>query len=88
MKKYGFSGGPAAHGSGFHRHAGSTGMRSTPGRCFKGGPRASRMGGETVTVQALSVISVNKEKNLIVVKGSVPGTKGSLVTLNKSIKKA
>lgn len=88
MKKYGFSGGPAAHGSGFHRHAGSTGMRSTPGRCFKGGPRASRMGGETITVQALSVVSVNKEKNLIVVKGSVPGTKGSLVTLNKSIKKA
>lgn len=88
MKKYGFSGGPAAHGSGFHRHAGSTGMRSTPGRCFKNSPRASRMGGETKTVQSLPVISVNKDKNIIIVKGSVPGTQGSLVFLNKSIKKS
>ncbi len=88
MKKYGFSGGPAAHGSGFHRHAGSTGMRSTPGRCFPGGPRASRMGGEVKTVQSVKIVSVNKEKNLIVVKGSVPGAPGSLVFLNKSIKKS
>lgn len=88
MKKYGFAGGPAAHGSGFHRHAGSTGMRSTPGRCFKNSPRASRMGGETKMIQSLSVLSVNKEKNIIIVKGSVPGTQGSLVFLNKSIKKS
>ncbi len=88
MKKHGFKGGPAAHGSGFHRHAGSTGMRSTPGRCLPGGPRASRMGGEHKTVQSLPVVSVNKEKNLILLKGSIPGSKGSLVVLNKSIKKS
>lgn len=88
MKKYGFRGGPAAHGSGFHRHAGSTGMRSTPGRCFPGGPRASRMGGETKTVQSLAVVAIDKEKNLILVKGAIPGAKGALVTLNKSIKKS
>ena len=88
MKKYNFKGGPAAHGSGFHRHAGSTGMRSTPGRCLPGGPRASRMGGEYKTVQSLPVVTVDKEKNLIIVKGSIPGTKGSLVVINKSIKKS
>ena len=88
MKKYNFKGGPAAHGSGFHRHAGSTGMRSTPGRCLPGGPRASRMGGEHKTVQSLPVVTVDKERNLLVVKGSIPGTKGSLVVINKSIKKS
>lgn len=88
MKKHGFSGGPGAHGSSFHRHAGSTGMRSTPGRCFPGSPRASRMGGETKTVQSLPIISINKEKNVIIVKGSVPGSHGSLIVLNKSIKKS
>ncbi len=88
MKKYGFSGGPAAHGSGFHRHAGSTGMRSTPGRCFKGGPRASRMGGEVTTVQSLKVVLIQTEKNVILVKGSIPGSLGALVYVNKSIKRA
>lgn len=88
MKKYGFKGGPAAHGSGFHRHAGSTGMRSTPGRCLPGGPRASRMGGQTKTVQNMAVVSVDVEKNLILLKGSVPGAKGALITLNKSTKKS
>ncbi len=88
MKKYNFEGGPAAHGSGFHRHAGSTGMRSTPGRCLPGGPRASRMGGEHKTVQSLPVVTIDKEKNLLIVKGSIPGTKGSLVVINKSIKKS
>lgn len=88
MKLHNFKGGPAAHGSGFHRHAGSTGMRSTPGRCFPGGPRPSRMGGRTHTLQSLRVVSIHKEKNLLLVKGAVPGTKGSLVYLSKAIKKA
>lgn len=86
MKKNNFRGGPAAHGSGFHRHAGSTGMRSTPGRCFPGGPRPSRMGGNTHTIQSLKVVSLHKEKNILLVKGSVPGTQGSLVYLSKAIK--
>ncbi len=87
MKLHNFKGGPAAHGSGFHRHAGSTGMRSTPGRCFPGGPRPSRMGGRTHTLQSLKVVSIQKEKNILLVKGAVPGTRGSLVYLSKAIKK-
>jgi large subunit ribosomal protein L3 len=87
MKKYGFAGGPAAHGSGFHRHAGSTGMRSTPGRCFPGGKRASQMGGDTVTMQNLKIIAIDQENNLIVVKGSIPGRRGSIVKISKSMKK-
>jgi large subunit ribosomal protein L3 len=87
MKKYGFSGGPAAHGSGFHRHAGSTGMRSTPGRCLPGGKRASRMGGVRVTAENLEVIEVDESKGIILVKGAVPGNNGSLVYFTKSKKK-
>lgn len=86
MKKNNYAGGPAAHGSGFHRHAGSTGMRSTPGRCLPGGPRPSRMGGDTKTVQSLKVVAVYKEQNVLLVKGAVPGTQGSLVYLSKAIK--
>lgn len=86
MKKNNYAGGPAAHGSGFHRHAGSTGMRSDPGRCLPGGPRPSRMGGDTKTVQSLKVVAVHKEQNVLLVKGAVPGTQGSLVYLSKAIK--
>ena len=81
IKKYGFSGGPAAHGSGFHRHAGSTGMRSSPGRCLPGGPRPSHMGDERITVQNLRVVSIDFEKGLMVVEGAVPGAKNSLVVV-------
>lgn len=81
MKLHNFSGGPASHGSGFHRHAGSTGMRSTPGRCLPGGPRASHMGLERKTVQNLEVLLINAEENVIVVKGQVPGPKNGLVYL-------
>ena len=87
MKKFGFAGGPAAHGSGFHRHAGSTGMRSTPGRCFPGGKRASRLGGKRVTQQSLKVLEVNEKENVILVKGSIPGNKGSQIFFSKAIKK-
>jgi large subunit ribosomal protein L3 len=87
MKKYNFSGGPAAHGSGFHRHAGSTGMRSTPGRCFAGSPRPSRMGGKRVSVQSLEIVRIYKDKGLLLVKGSIPGHTKGLVYISQAIKK-
>ena len=88
MKKYNFSGGPASHGSGFHRHAGSTGMRSTPGRSLPGNPRSSHMGLETVTVQNLKVVMVPSLKNkVIIVKGAVPGPTHGLVYIAPSVKK-
>ncbi len=79
MKKYHFRGGPASHGSGFHRHRGSQGMRSTPGRVLPGKPQASHMGDENVTVENLKVIKIDEEKNLIIVEGAVPGPVDNLV---------
>lgn len=87
IKKYNFAGGPASHGSGFHRHAGSTGMRSTPGRCLPGGPRASHMGAKQVTVQSLRVVAIDVEKNLILVEGAVPGAKNAVVFMKNAVKK-
>ena len=87
MKLHNFAGGPAAHGSSFHRHAGGTGMRTTPGRCFPNGRRASQMGSERVTVQNLRVVQVIPEENLIVVKGQVPGPRNGLVYLSPAVKK-
>jgi large subunit ribosomal protein L3 len=86
MKLHNMAGGPASHGSGFHRHAGSTGMRTTPGRCFLGAPRASRMGGDQKTIQNLKVLHVNIEKRLLVVNGAVPGYNGCTVTIGKAKK--
>jgi large subunit ribosomal protein L3 len=87
MKRYGFRGGPAAHGSGFHRAGGSTGMRSTPGRCFLNGKRPGHMGDKQVTMQNLRVMQLDLDKNLVIVKGSVPGSRGSLVYFSKAVKK-
>ncbi len=86
MKLYNFAGGPASHGSGFHRHAGSTGMRSTPGRCLPGGKRASHMGYDRKTVQNLQVMLILKEDNVILVKGAVPGPRNGLVMIAPAIK--
>lgn len=85
IKLHGFAGGPAAHGSGFHRHAGSTGMRSTPGRCFPGGKRPSRMGGERQTVQSLRVVAV--KGNVLLVEGAVPGSRNGIVYISKAKKR-
>jgi len=85
MKLYNMAGGPGAHGSGFHRHMGSTGMRSTPGRCFPGGKRASRMGGDRKTVQSLRVVAV--KGNLLLVEGAVPGARSGIVYISESIKR-
>ncbi len=87
IKRHGFAGGPAAHGSSFHRHAGSTGMRSTPGRGLPGGKKAGQMGNERVTVQNLAVVKVDLENNLILVKGQVPGPRNGLVYLSPAVKK-
>lgn len=86
MKLHNFAGGPASHGSGFHRHAGSTGQRSSPGRCLPGGKRASHMGYDRKTVQNLEVHFIDKEENLILVKGAVPGPRNGLVVLSPAVK--
>jgi large subunit ribosomal protein L3 len=87
IKKYNYAGGPAAHGSGFHRHAGSTGMRSSPGRCLPGGPRPSQMGNKPVTVQNLKVVAIDEERNVVIVEGAVPGANNGVVFLSNAIKK-
>lgn len=87
MKRHHFAGGPASHGSGFHRHAGSTGMRSTPGRGLPGGKKAGQMGNERVTIQNLQVLKIDAENNLILVKGQVPGPRNGLVYLTQAKKK-
>lgn len=87
IKRHNFAGGPASHGSGFHRHGGSTGMRTSPGRCLPGQKKAGRMGGETVTQRNLRVVKIDEEKQVIVVEGAVPGARGGLVFITKAAKK-
>jgi len=88
MKLYGFAGMPATHGcSRSHRLGGSTGMRTDPGRCFRGGKRASHMGDENLTVQNVLIFDVDVDKNLLVVKGAVPGMRNSLVSISLAKKK-
>lgn len=79
IKRHHFAGGPAAHGSGFHRHGGSCGMRTSPGRCLPGQKKSGRMGGERVTVESLRVVKIDTENQVILVEGPVPGTRGGLV---------
>ena len=86
IKRHGQSRGPMAHGSKYHRHAGSNGSATTPGRVFRGKHMPGHMGAVRVTVQNLEVVSVDAEKNLILVKGAVPGPKKSLVMLKESVK--
>lgn len=87
MKRHNFAGGPAAHGSGFHRHAGSTGMRTSPGRCLPGVKKAGRMGADRVTTQNLRVVRVDAERQVIVVEGAIPGSRGGLVYIMPAKKK-
>ena len=75
-----------AHGSKYHRHAGSNGSATTPGRVFKGKRMPGHMGAVRVTVQNLEVVRVDADQNLILVKGAVPGPKKSLVMLKESVK--
>lgn len=88
IKLHKFRGGPAAHGSGFHRGIGSVANgRTTPGRCFKGDERASHMGARWQTIQNLKVVMIVEEDNLIVVNGQVPGPKNGLVYISEAVKK-
>ncbi len=86
IKRHGQHRGPMAHGSKFHRHQGSNGACSSPSKVFKGKGMPGHMGCERVTVQNLTVVRVDAEKNLILVKGAVPGPKRALVTIKETTK--
>ncbi len=86
IKRHGQHRGPMAHGSKFHRHAGSNGSATTPGRVFKGKGMPGHMGRKRITVQNLEVVRVDAENNLLLVKGAVPGPKKSLVTIKETVK--
>ena len=75
-----------AHGSKYHRHAGSNGACSDPSKVFKGKKMAGHMGSRRINIQNLEVVRVDADANLILVKGSVPGPKKSLVTLRETVK--
>ncbi len=86
IKRHGQSRGPMTHGSMYHRRPGSMGQRSTPGRVFKGKKLPGHMGRVTVTIQNLDVVKVDTDKNVILVKGSVPGAKGAILKVKSSVK--
>lgn len=86
IKKYGQHRGPMAHGSKFHRHQGSNGTSATPSRVLPGKGMPSHMGAVKVTTQNLTVVKVDAENNLILVKGAVPGPKRALITIKESVK--
>ena len=86
IKRHGQSRGPMAHGSKFHRHAGSNGSCSDPSKVFKGKKMPGHMGAKKITIQNLEIVRVDVENNLLLVKGAVPGPKKSLVTIKESVK--
>ncbi len=86
IKRHGQSRGPMGHGSMYHRRPGSMGPTSTPGRVFKGKKLPGHMGALTITIQNLEVVKVDLDKNVILVKGSVPGAKGAILKLKSSVK--
>ncbi|MBO3445435.1 MULTISPECIES: 50S ribosomal protein L3 [Clostridia] len=86
IKRHGQSRGPESHGSRYHRRPGSMGACSFPGRVFKNKKLAGHMGSVKVTVQNLEVVKVDADKNLILVKGAIPGPKGSVVTIKEAVK--
>ena len=86
IKRHGQHRGPMGHGSMYHRRPGSMGPTSTPGRVFKGKKLPGHMGVDTVTIQNLEVVRVDLDKNVILVKGSVPGNKGSILKIRDAVK--
>ncbi|MCQ9209618.1 50S ribosomal protein L3 [Granulicatella seriolae] len=86
IKRHGQSRGPMAHGSRYHRRPGSMGGASFPSRVFKGKALPGQMGGERITIQNLEIVKVDTERNVILIKGNVPGSKKSLVEIKTAIK--
>lgn len=86
VKRWNHHIGPKAHGSGYHRGVGSMSANSTPSRVFKNKKMSGHLGNERVTVQNLTVVKVDKERNLILIKGAVPGPKGSVVIVKNGVK--
>ncbi len=87
VKRHNFSRGPMAHGSKNHREPGSIGAGTTPGRIYKGKKMAGNMGNEKVTVAKLSVVRIDTDKNLLLIKGAIPGPEGKLVTVKPVVTK-
>ncbi len=87
MKRYNFGGGRATHGSKFHRANGSTGMAAWPSKVIKGTKMPGRMGGERSTVQNLRIVKIDQEKNVLLVKGAVPGSRDSVVIVRQAKKR-
>lgn len=83
IKRHGKAGGPASHGSRFHRTTGSIGQRTSPGEVFKNMKLPGHLGDETVTVKNLKIVQVRAQENLILVRGAVPGAKNNLVVIRK-----
>ena len=86
MRRHNFHGSPAAHGSMMHRRTGGVGACATPSRVWKGQKMPGHMGSENVTVQNLEVVRVDAERNLLLVKGAIPGAKGSMVSVKSTVK--
>ena len=86
IKRHGQHRGPMGHGSMYHRRPGSMGPTSTPGRVFKGKKLPGHMGRVTVTIQNLDIVKVDMDKNVILVKGSVPGAKGAILKIKSAVK--
>jgi len=84
MKRHHFRGGAASHGSMFHRAPGSIGSSAYPSRVFKGMRMAGRMGGDQITVKNLTVVRIDEDNNLLVVRGAVPGATGAYLAVRKS----
>ncbi|MFV0528976.1 MAG: 50S ribosomal protein L3 [Lachnospiraceae bacterium] len=87
IKRHNQSRGPMAHGSKFHRHAGSNGSASDPSKVFKGKKMPGQMGNKKITIQNLEIVQIDTENNLLLVKGAVPGPKKSMVTIKETVKK-
>lgn len=87
IKRLGQHRGPMAHGSKFHRHQGSNGTSSDPSRVYKGKGMPGHMGSKKVTIQNLQIVRVDADKNLLLIKGAVPGPKKGLVTIKEAVKK-
>lgn len=87
IKRHGFSGGPAAHGSKFHRTTGSIGNSATPSKVFKQKKMPGQMGNKKQTVQNLEVVEVNTAEGYMLIRGSVPGSKNGFVRVSKALKK-